>query len=171
MQYNILYLAARPHYDVKDEWGSGIESCLERNLLEKSVFLKLVSKFYIENVTVSLKKIFFLGSVTVRFFFLSIPLDCMWTCILSSSSLSKGTLKLNSSLLTHLDSRSPLWGFLYNIRPILVYWGKQKPNQQRGYREGSHPPPKGERGGRWQLSPALSLDRNGRSRTTKPTDR
>lgn len=54
MQYNILYLAARPHFDVKDEWGSGIESCLERNLLEKSVFLKLVSKFYIENVTVSL---------------------------------------------------------------------------------------------------------------------
>lgn len=56
MQYNILYLAARPHFDVKDEWGSGIESCLERNLLEKSVFLKLVSKFYIENVTVSLLK-------------------------------------------------------------------------------------------------------------------
>lgn len=82
------------------------------------------------------------------FFFWSITLDCMWTCILSSSSLSKGTLKLNASLLTHLDSRSPLWGFLYNIRPILVYWGKQKPNQQRGYREGSHPPPKGERGGK-----------------------
>lgn len=58
MQYNILYLAASAHFDVKDEWGSGIESCLERNLLEKSVFLKLVSKFYIENVTVSLQKKF-----------------------------------------------------------------------------------------------------------------
>lgn len=77
MQYNILYLAARPHFDVKDEWGSGIESCLERNLLEKSVFLKLVSKFYIENVTVSLKNFFFPGICYCQIFFLSIPLGCM----------------------------------------------------------------------------------------------
>lgn len=85
MQYNILYLAARPHFDVKDEWGSGIESCLERNLLEKSVFLKLVSKFYIENVTVSLLKKNFSGDLLLSdfdFFFFG-PLH--WTaCELAS---------------------------------------------------------------------------------------